>query len=256
MSVEPGRVIWAWSAKRQYEVLSDGEQQQVNRGLRSLATGAVREEDVNPYAFYRRPFVARARSLSASSFLRVIFVSRQLQSRAYPEHIIVGLRRAAPPGYHYVRGYLRRDSNGAALTATNVAVRIAGRRRAHLHTEWAAVLMGSPQDGVAFSPRRQLHMAVGFLLAALRMRIRDVARPAWRPVDWLLRTSSRTNVFITAAVGAQTIYIVGDGGLSALVVEVWEPCGIAGASLYVLARWLRRVRGIELAASESEGTEE
>lgn len=30
---------------------------------------------------------------------------------------------------------------------------------------------------------------------------------------------------------------------------------LAGASLYLLARWLRRVRGIELAASESEPTD-
>jgi hypothetical protein len=99
-------------------------------------------------------------------------------------------------------------------------------------------------------------MALGFLLAASRMRLRDTVRPGWKPVDWLLRESSRSNTFITAAVGAQAIYIVGDRGLSALVTEVWEPCGIAGASLFVLARWLRRVRGIELAPSGVERPDE
>ncbi|MER5912302.1 hypothetical protein ABT124_17860 [Streptomyces sp. NPDC001982] len=99
-------------------------------------------------------------------------------------------------------------------------------------------------------------LAVGFLLAAVRMRSHDVVRPAWRPVDWLLHVQSRTNSFITAVVGAQAIYIVGDGGLGALVTEVWEPCGAAGGSLFLLARWLRRVRGIELATPEREAADE
>ncbi|MDT0387855.1 hypothetical protein [Streptomyces dubilierae] len=98
-------------------------------------------------------------------------------------------------------------------------------------------------------------MATEFLWAALRMRVRDVTRPAWRPVDWLLTSNSRTNAFITAAVGAQAIYIVDDGGLTALATEIWEPCGIAGASLYALTRWLRRMRGIEPAARGSEADE-
>ncbi|MFJ7258476.1 hypothetical protein ACIQWV_39765 [Streptomyces sp. NPDC098085] len=97
---------------------------------------------------------------------------------------------------------------------------------------------------------------MGFLLAAVRMRLHDLARPAWRPVDWVLRASSRTNAFIASAVGAQAIYIVGDGGLPALGTEVWEPCGIAGASLYVMARWLRRVRGVELVVPVGERPDE
>ncbi|WP_307677742.1 hypothetical protein [Streptomyces sp. V4I2] len=68
-------------------------------------------------------------------------------------------------------------------------------------------------------------------------------------MDWLLSKDSRTNGFIATVVGAQAIYIVDDGGLPALVTEIWEPCGILGAGLYVLARWLRRVRGIELATT-------
>ncbi|MGC4983945.1 hypothetical protein ACLQ18_25455 [Streptomyces sp. DT193] len=86
------------------------------------------------------------------------------------------------------------------------------------------------------------------------MRARDLARPAWRPIDWLLRVQSRTNTFITAVVGAQAIYIVDDGGLAALVTEVWEPCGGATIALYALSHWLRRLRGIELAErQESDG---
>jgi hypothetical protein len=57
-------------------------------------------------------------------------------------------------------------------------------------------------------------------------------------------------------IGTQATYIVGDNGLAALVTEVWEPCGIAGAALFVLTRWLRRVRGIELATPEREPADE
>ncbi|MFG3021363.1 hypothetical protein ACGFZQ_22915 [Streptomyces sp. NPDC048254] len=99
-------------------------------------------------------------------------------------------------------------------------------------------------------------MALGFLVAALRMRLHDLTRPVWHPIDWLLRTANRTNGFITAVVGAQAIYIVDDGGLAALVAEVWEPCGGATVALYGLSRWLRRVRGIELAGPEREGASE
>ncbi|MGE6733023.1 hypothetical protein ACQKIP_19380, partial [Streptomyces sp. NPDC059900] len=62
----------------------------------------------------------------------------------------------------------------------------------------------------------------------------------------------RTNTLIALVVGAQAVYIVGDDGLAALVTEIWEPCGILGGAMYVLARWLRRVRGIELTAVRSE----
>jgi hypothetical protein len=140
----------------------------------------------------------------------------------------------------------------SASLLTGLAVRLAGTRRSHLPQDWASVLAGSPEDGIRLSSRQQAVMALGFVLAALRMRIRDVARPAWRPVDWLLSRTSRTNAFIATAVGAQAIYIVDDGGLGALVTEIWEPCGIAGAGLYALSRWLRRVRGIELAGADPD----
>ncbi|MFD9500612.1 hypothetical protein [Streptomyces sp. NPDC060035] len=80
---------------------------------------------------------------------------------------------------------------------------------------------------MVFSPRQQFFFAVGFLLAAVRARLHDLARPAWRPVDWLLRASSRTNGYIAPAVGAQAIYIVGDGSLPALAPR----CGSRAALL-------------------------
>lgn len=143
-----------------------------------------------------------------------------------------------------------------ARRAVTLASGVAGSGRSHLHGEWLAILAGSPEEGITLSGRQQAYLAAGFLLAAIRMRVKDLARPAWQPVDWLLRKESRTSGFISVVVGAQAIYIVGDGGVPALVTEVWEPCGIAGAALYASSRWLRRVRGIELGGAERERVDE
>ncbi|MFJ9347888.1 hypothetical protein [Streptomyces sp. NPDC101237] len=140
--------------------------------------------------------------------------------------------------------------------AVGLAASVAGGSRSHLREEWMAILAGAPEERLHLSSRQRSSLALGFLLAALRMRMHDVVQPAWRPVDWVLRAPSRTNAFIASVVGAQAIYIVGDDGFAALVTEVWEPCGIAGASIFALARWLGRVRGIQVAASETERADE
>lgn len=148
---------------------------------------------------------------------------------------------------------VQRDVSARALSAASA---IAGRRRAHLREEWAAILAGDPDQGVVLSRKRRTRYAVGFLLAAVRLRIHDLTGPLWLPVDWILTTESRTNSCIAAVIGAQAVFIVGTGGIPALITEVWEPCGILGGCLYVLARWLRRRRGIELAAAPSDGNDQ
>jgi hypothetical protein len=158
----------------------------------------------------------------------------------------------------YVRGHYRRGRprRSTARRTTVWAARLAGSRRSHLEREWAAVLAGSPEDGVRLSSRRQLLLAVGFIVAAGRMRLHDLAVPVWRPIDWVLRVQSRTNGFITCVVGAQAIYIADHGGLAVLVTDVWEPCGGASLALYALSKWLRQVRGIELATLRREPDEQ
>ncbi|MEE1834924.1 hypothetical protein [Streptomyces sp. SP17KL33] len=154
--------------------------------------------------------------------------------------------------------YMRRHQvpRRIARRATSLAARLAGPRRAHLRDEWAAILAGEPERGVTLSSWRQFCFALEFLVASMRMRLYDLAAPMWHPIDWLLSKDSRTNGCIATVVGAQAIYIVDDGGIPALMTEIWEPCGIFGAGLYVLARWLRRVRGIELATVPSAPPEE
>ncbi|MFD7057725.1 hypothetical protein ACFWBS_59680, partial [Streptomyces mirabilis] len=60
-----------------------------------------------------------------------------------------------------------------------------------------------------------MRYAFGFLWAALRMRLHDVAAPLWMPVDWLLSTESGTHGSIALAVGAQVVYIQYEDGLQA-----------------------------------------
>lgn len=133
----------------------------------------------------------------------------------------------------------------------NVAAWIAGSRRPHLKDEWSAILVAADAPEAEMPPRARHRLARGFVYAAIRMRLADLGGPLWAPVDWLLRVERRTNALIALVVGGQAVYIVGDGGLAALVTEIWEPCAILGGALYVLVRWLRRVRGIELAAARS-----
>ncbi|MFI0967944.1 hypothetical protein ACH4S8_42340 [Streptomyces sp. NPDC021080] len=268
MSIEAGAVFFSGEAWRDFYRLDEDQKDRVLFVCDQLADGTVRQGDISPYSIRQYPYAAGASSLRLPSDLLVVFVSRR-PSRGVDnvEHVIVGLTRVLTsvptPVQTYrsdrhraVRGDTPANSGRVARKATNIAVRIAGRRRAHLHAEWVAILAGAPEEGIILSPRRQRLVALGFLLAALRMRLHDWARPAWWPVDWLLRTSSRTNAFITSVVGTQAIYIVDGHGLSGLVTEIWDPCGIAGAALFALARWLRRVRGIELATPETERADE
>ncbi|MGH1551626.1 hypothetical protein ACRAWF_03920 [Streptomyces sp. L7] len=140
-----------------------------------------------------------------------------------------------------------------AVGPLNVASFVAGERRAHLREEWASILAGDPGNGIVLSPRRRLSCyAVGFLWAALRMRLRDLIAPLWVPVDWLLSVESRTHGFIAFAVGAQVVYIEHEDGFHALVTEGWGWCAGCGIALRLFVGWLRRIRGIELASAHGD----
>lgn len=176
---------------------------------------------------------------------------------AFPILVLLGSAVLAD-GFLIVRGILefrrerrtgarrRHRRSRAAVSLASAAASLAGSRRA-LRDAWAADLTGDPDNGLTLTPREQRHLAAGFVVAALRMRAHDLLGVLWYPVDWVLAVDSRSHGFIAGVVGIQAIYIVRDGGLSALVTDIWEPCAILGGGLYVLTRWLRRVRGIELA---------
>ncbi|MGW2645095.1 hypothetical protein ACWC2T_09295 [Streptomyces sp. NPDC001393] len=160
--------------------------------------------------------------------------------------------RASAEGDPEASARSARPLGDAARRTLGLAYFIVGERRAHLREEWAAVLTGDPDNGIVLSPRRRMRYAVGFLWAALRMRLRDLAAPVWMPVDWLLSAESRTRGVIALTVGAQVVYVECQDGFHALVTEGWGWCAGCGVALRLFVGWLRKIRGIELASPRSD----
>ncbi|MFE6194148.1 hypothetical protein [Streptomyces sp. NPDC057838] len=146
--------------------------------------------------------------------------------------------------------YLERwkHSERAGSGAASLAALLAGRRR-NMRSVWHADLAGDPDTGLHLTAQQKRRLARGYLLAAIRMRVHDVAAPAWRPVDWLLASESRTRPATVLIVGGQIVYIQATDGLHMLLTEGWAWCGACALAVTGLFRWLRRIRGIELAAS-------
>lgn len=132
---------------------------------------------------------------------------------------------------------------------TGIAVVIAGRRGARLRDTWMADLAGAPEEGLTLSRWQQVWHASGFMIAAVRIRSHAISAPLWRPIDWVLACESRTRTSITLAVGVQVIYIQKHDGFYSLVTEGWGWCGGCAVALHFFAKWLRKVRGIELAVA-------
>ncbi|MET9222345.1 hypothetical protein ABZX65_26775 [Streptomyces sp. NPDC003300] len=89
--------------------------------------------------------------------------------------------------------------------------------------------------------------ALSLLRAAVRLRLGGWLGGAWRPVDWVLVSPSRTQALTAIAVGADAVYIEYANGLTSLLTDGWGWCGSCGLALMSLTAWLRRVRSIELA---------
>jgi hypothetical protein len=142
----------------------------------------------------------------------------------------------------------RRSTTGSrtASAMTMLAVLLAGKRR-DMSKAWLAHLAGAPEKGIVLTAGQRYAAALGFLLSGARMRLHDIVGPVWRPVDWILTVESRVNAVITSSVGSLAIYIECHDGLHTLLTEGWGWCGGCGGCLFVLARWLRQRRGIEIA---------
>ncbi|MFE1877648.1 hypothetical protein ACFW9N_43570 [Streptomyces sp. NPDC059496] len=162
-----------------------------------------------------------------------LYFARWLRASASPRKIVLQIQIGSPKvGLRLARG------------TASLAARLAGGRR-DFYEAFQADLDGYPDGGRVLSPRAQWRHAAGLLKAALKMRLRDLARPCWTPVDWILRSNTRTNAFITATVGALVIYIQATSGLHTLLLEGLHSCAIVGAGLYGLSRWLRKIRDVQ-----------
>ncbi|MFB7273925.1 hypothetical protein [Streptomyces sp. NPDC056244] len=236
-------------AREKYNlVISSGGKRALE--LVKLAETRIEEADTAALAGDQtaaRALLAEAKTVTEEARALALVVSPQIAEVRHATRIAKARMDEIPLQRFLVR--LRQSTRDSlASGTTRLAIVIAGRRGVRMRDAWLADLMGAPEDGLVLSSRDQVLHAFGFVIAAIKYRAHDIARPLWQPLDWILRKDSRTNSSITTIVGGQAIYIVGYGGIPALLTEIWEPCGILGAGLYVLTRWLRRIRGIELAS--------
>ncbi len=144
----------------------------------------------------------------------------------------------------------RTRTAGRALTW--IALILAGPRHAHLREAWHADLAGAPEEGLSVDSRRAFRLALGFILAGLRLRVRTLSMPVWIPIDWMLSRKSRTRNAIALVVASVAVYIDITGGLNQLLTSGVESCSIIATTLGTLAHWLRRLRGIELSSPATD----
>lgn len=130
------------------------------------------------------------------------------------------------------------------------AAALAGHRRRYLHEAWMADLAEDPVSGAKLPPWRRRAVAGGFLIAALQLRLHDSLGLMWRPVDWILASTSRIATTITAATGSLAVYINFTDGMHELLTTGVPTCTATALSLSAVAWWLRRVRAVELTDRE------
>lgn len=120
----------------------------------------------------------------------------------------------------------------------NLAVFLAGRKRAVMGSEWCAHLSG--ETGKGLPAVRQVREAAGFLLAAIRYRLQDLADLLWRPVDTVLASRELSNLIVVLATLGVTVVFIRQGGLNGLADNLGSVAVVWGAALgliHVGRRW-------------------
>jgi hypothetical protein len=138
-----------------------------------------------------------------------------------------------------------------------VAARLAGRRHASNADSWRADLYRDPEDGPALPARTVIRHAAGFIVAALKLRLRDVGRILATPLDWMVTTDVRLHAAIVTPVVCTMISLFHAGGFARLWGELEQVGVVAGFATALSYGW-RRLRRIEPKRAERSptGTEE
>lgn len=125
----------------------------------------------------------------------------------------------------------------------NLAAFLAGPKRSSLLDEWRSHLSG--ETGCGLARKDQIRAARGFLVAAVRYRLRDAASLAWRPADAVLCSRTLSNLFVWGPVALVLVAIVRHDGRFGLVTDI-QDAGELGAFLYGVIRTGRWWRGVKL----------
>lgn len=150
--------------------------------------------------------------------------------------VLVQVKRRSPPAK---RPWYARIS---AQRLAGVAVFIAGRNRAALGSEWCAHLSG--ETGTGLPQGRQQQAAAGFVLAAVRYRLQDVADLAWQPVDAMIGSRELSNLVVLLATLGMAVVFLRDGGLYNFAVNFQNVAAVWAAAygLIRVGRWWRAVK--------------
>ena len=143
---------------------------------------------------------------------------------------------------HARRRRLARRTVLSPRSLTSVAVALAGQKRSMVGEEWRGHLLGEQVSGL--TQREQTRAARGFVLAAVRYRVRDAADLAWRPADAVLGSRTLSNLFVWGPVIVMLIAIVRRDGRFGLVTDDQDPVAL-GAFLYCAIRTGRWWRGVK-----------
>jgi RNA polymerase sigma factor (sigma-70 family) len=125
---------------------------------------------------------------------------------------------------------------------TDLAVFLADGKHSSRRDEWQSHLSG--EAGRGLSRDDQIRAALGFLLAAMRLRLQDAINWTWRPADAVLRSRPLSNLFVSGPVTVMLVAIVRHDGRFGLVADIQDPAAL-WVFLYGAIRTGRWWRGIK-----------
>jgi hypothetical protein len=135
-----------------------------------------------------------------------------------------------------------RVTGRSAQGITHLAALVAGPRHPGLDEEWLTFLAGkSGHDAPSW---RKVGLAVTFVGAAIRLRLRDLADATWIPVDAVLKSRKLSNLVVFGPTTAAAIFIFRQAGF-AEVLRSAESISAIGGTLYGLVRTGRWWRGVK-----------
>jgi hypothetical protein len=143
-------------------------------------------------------------------------------------------------------------ASASASDITSFAVRLAGRKRPAVRDEWRAHLAGGRDREL--SDRQRLSAALGFVVAAVRFRLQDLADLAWIPADAVLKSRPLSSLAIwTPTTAAIVTLFLHDGFYG--VIEHAEAIGAIFAAFFGLIKAGRWWRGVKPADPKPRGAD-
>jgi hypothetical protein len=147
---------------------------------------------------------------------------------------------------------LRRLCSAASIIAATIhlASVIAAPRetpqRAEFAQKWTHFLNGDPELNIYFSNRERLQSAFRAIVFAFNLRTRPVRDVAWCPVDWILITNKRLYSLIAIVDTSMVLYFWTEYKFADILMHAPHSLLIGSGSLWALAHYLRRNRGVAL----------